>query len=178
MGTATTQKEEKEEQLRPTRCASITSLRTTLRTLTWSTVSVILPRNNTGLKATLSQSNKDSTYWLSLEGERVSSSQAHSSLSSVTVEKHISLIKHSGLADDSCLAGRKLKPPAHMEYLHNQKTTPGREAADDNFRYSGQALRVFGLVFNLCATVLRQSSSHTSYQPVNYEAGLLFEMLG
>lgn len=50
------------------------------------------------------------SYWLSLESERVSSSQAHSSLSSVTVEKQFSLIKHRVQAGDRCLAGKKKKP--------------------------------------------------------------------
>lgn len=71
------------------------------------------------------------SYWLSVESERVSSSQAHSSLSSVTAEKQISLIMHRVHADDRRLADQKQEPGAQTEFPHNHKITR-RCQADDN----------------------------------------------
>lgn len=119
------------------------------------------------------------SYWLLLESERVSSSQAHSSLSSVTVEKQISLIKNRVHADDRCLAGekKKQKPSAHLEFLHNHKITPSRQADDNHFSYSGQAVR-----FSECVGCLETSncflSVNKSIHHINQLAFCVLSLLG
>lgn len=104
------------------------------------------------------------SYWLSLESDRVSSSQAHSSLSSVTVEKQIGVIKLRVLADDRCFAGWKQKrSPFKLTQNSLKKKKKNiynvcHQADDDQFQ--GQALRFFKCVAGCLATSQHLVSVH------------------